>query len=131
MTLYDKDSRLIVLFKINIHCKWLKRCFRHQVVKRYFPFLFPFHIAVCVDCRIAQYGFAKGIERIFNMLFELFRISHIHSPPFFPVGGYYNKRPCNKKLHERLNDMRYKSIRKELTVHIYGRNMPLYRLGFF
>ena len=65
------------------------------------------------------------------MLFELFRISHIHSPPFFPVGGYYNKRPCNKKLHERLNGMRYKSIRKELTVHIYGRNIPLYRLGFF
>ena len=38
-----------------------------------------------------------GMEQGEVMLHELFRILHHNSPPFFPVGGYYNKRPCRHK----------------------------------
>ena len=36
--------------------------------------------------------FSRG-KGVLNMLHELFRILHHNSPPFFPVGGHYNKRP--------------------------------------
>ena len=36
--------------------------------------------------------FSRG-KGVLNMLHELFRILHHNAPPFFPVGGHYNKRP--------------------------------------
>ena len=39
----------------------------------------------------------ERIESIFDIFHKLLRISHFLSPPFFPVGGYYSKRPCGRK----------------------------------
>ena len=55
--------------------------------------LLPSKIAVCVDCRITENDITERGKGVLNMLHELSRILHHNSPPFFPVGGYYNKRP--------------------------------------
>ena len=55
----------------------------------------------------------------------------VSSPPFFPVGGCYNKRPCSTELHRRLNNVIYKSMYDVLIVHIHGQKFPLCWLGFF
>ena len=67
----------------------------------------PLQISPYVNGFMAQDNLAERIERIFDMFHELFRISHFYSPPFFPVGGYYNKRPYNLKRYRRLGNVSY------------------------
>jgi hypothetical protein len=62
---------------------------------------------------MAQDNLAERMESIFDMLHELFRISHFLSPPFFPVGGYYNKKPCKIYPHRFLGNMSYQNILNE------------------
>ena len=96
INLWKNDSKR----PINYSCifEW-KNCFRYasHYWGRFFPFYFPFPIPPCVYGFMAQKNLAECIERIFDMLHELFRISHFLSPPFFPVGGYYSKYPYSRK----------------------------------
>ena len=69
---------------------------------------------------MAQDNLAERMESIFDMFHELFRISHFLSPPFFPVGGYYNKYLYSVKRHRYLSNTSYQDIPNDLTVHIYG-----------
>ena len=66
---------------------------------------------------MAQDNLTERIESIFDMFHELFRISHFLTP-FFPVGGYYNKRLYRKKRCGRLDNMNYKDILNDMCIHI-------------
>ena len=82
-------------------------------------------------CFMAQDNLTERMKRIFDMLHELFRISHFLSPPFFPVGGYYNKRPYSIKRHRYLGNTSYQDILNDMCVHTHRQNIPFHKTGFF
>ena len=104
---HKKYGRLVLLFKVAVHNRRFKISFWHQIVKGYFTFHFPLQIPPCVHGFMAQDNLAERMKRIFDMFYELFRISHFLSSPFFPVGGYYNKKPCRIYPHRFLYNMSY------------------------
>lgn len=64
----------------SICCERFKRRLRHQVFQRYFPFLLPSEITVCVYSRIMENNFTKSGKSAFDMLPVFFRVNHlIHS----------------------------------------------------
>ena len=53
----------------------------------------------------SQDNLTERIKCVFDMFHELFRTSHFLSPPFFQVGGCYNKNPYRIYPHRLLGNM--------------------------